>query len=84
MKRRKSDIVLLELMLMAIICLFSYYGWGFIEEIFYLNNSILKIIAIVFSVGNGILDMCLIYTIGYDFYEIALDIRDCIKIIRKK
>lgn len=80
MKRRKSDIALLEMQLMLLIGLFSYGGWELIREMFFLNNLILKILAIVFSVANGILDMCLIYTIGYDFYEIALNIRDCIKI----
>ncbi len=81
--RRKTDIALLEMQLMLLIGLFSYGGWELIREMFFLNSSILKILAIVFSVGNGILDMCLIYTIGYDFYEIALNIRDYIRIIRK-
>lgn len=76
--RRKTDIALLEMQLILLISFFSYGGW-----VFFLNSSILKILAIVFSVGNGILDMCLIYTIGYDFYEIALNIRDYIRIIRK-
>lgn len=79
-KRRNTDTALLEMQLMLLIGLFSYAGWELIREMFFLNNLILKILAIVFSVGNGILDMCLIYTIGYDFYEIALNIRDCIKI----
>ena len=83
-KRRKTDNALLEMQLILLIGLFSFGGWEFIREMIFLNNLILKILAIVFSVGNAILDLFLIYVVADDFYTIALNIRDGIKIMRKK
>ena len=83
-KRRKTDNALLEMQLVVLIGLFSYAGWELIREMIFLNNLILKILAIVFSVGNAILDLFLIYVLVDDLYAIALNIRDGIKIMRKK
>ena len=79
-KRRNTDTALLEMANILLIGLFSFGGWELIKEMFFLNSLILKILAIVFSVGNGILDLFLIYVVAEDFYAIALNIRDCIKI----
>lgn len=82
--RRNTDTALLEMANVLLMGLFSFGGWEFIRELLVLNNSILKILAIVFSLGNVILDLFLIYIIVDDFYAIALNIRDGIKIMRKK
>lgn len=82
--RRSTDIALLEMANIILIGLFSFGGWEFIREMFFLNGSVLKILAIVFSVGNLTMDIFLIYVVVDDFYTIALNIRDCIKIMRKK
>ena len=79
-KRRNTDTALMEMANILLIGLFSFGGWELIKEMFFLNSLILKILAIVFSVGNGILDLFLIYVVAEDFYAIALNIRDCIKI----
>ena len=79
-RRKTTDLMLLEIANVLLIGLFSFAGWEFIRELIFLNNSLLKILAIVFSVGNGILDLFLIYVVAEDFYAIALNIRDCIKI----
>lgn len=83
-KRRSTDKALLEMQLILLIGLFSFGGWEFIREMFFLNGSVLKILAIVFSVGNLAMDMFLIYVLVDDFYAIALNARDFIRrIIRK-
>lgn len=82
-RRKTTDLMLLEIANVLLIGLFSFAGWEFIREMFFLNSSILKILAIVFSVGNLAMDMFLIYVLVDDFYAIALNIRDYIRIIRK-